>query len=215
MHSIKRTTEPIGLKDTRVKYTGQWVRFYRYNSGPKPTDHRWLNFADDLRDAFHYLCAYCEELCKGEVEHFRPKSLYPWLVYHWSNWLLACRNCNGKKLDRWHPVGYVDPCLNVLQGLPQFYFRWDTKDLEIQPKEDLGSESCRKAQRTIDDIGLNDRHHIKKREEWLIVISTFFSERPSATDPRVQAALAYFTSRTTRQSSFARAWLAEQGYPTV
>lgn len=60
----------------------------------------------------HEKCCYCE---KGrehvhEVEHFRPKTAvqqdrgeprerpgYYWLAYEWSNLLMACRHCNGRK----------------------------------------------------------------------------------------------------------------------
>ncbi|MFT5323547.1 MAG: hypothetical protein ACI8P0_001397 [Planctomycetaceae bacterium] len=43
------------------------------------------------------VCSYC--LCKfdrdrGDVEHFRPKKIYPWLAYSFSNYLLSCLTCN-------------------------------------------------------------------------------------------------------------------------
>jgi uncharacterized protein (TIGR02646 family) len=44
-------------------------------------------------------CAYCQGLLtagdRGDVEHFRPKSIYWWLVYSFDNYLLSCRNCNS------------------------------------------------------------------------------------------------------------------------
>lgn len=43
-----------------------------------------------------WVCAYClKELADGdEVEHFRPKSVYWWLAYDFSNYFLACHRCN-------------------------------------------------------------------------------------------------------------------------
>lgn len=45
------------------------------------------------------VCAYCQ--CSlddtSEVEHFRPKSVYWWLAYDFSNYLLSCSRCNQKK----------------------------------------------------------------------------------------------------------------------
>lgn len=43
-------------------------------------------------------CAYCEAPLKavayGDVEHFRPKSIYWWLAYNYENYLASCTLCN-------------------------------------------------------------------------------------------------------------------------
>lgn len=43
-------------------------------------------------------CAYCdaptEVVAHGDVEHFRPKSVYWWLAYCYDNYLFACQLCN-------------------------------------------------------------------------------------------------------------------------
>jgi hypothetical protein len=43
-------------------------------------------------------CAYCEAptstVAHGDVEHFRPKSVYWWLAYCYDNYLYACQICN-------------------------------------------------------------------------------------------------------------------------
>ncbi|MFN0052993.1 MAG: hypothetical protein ACKV0T_12475 [Planctomycetales bacterium] len=43
-------------------------------------------------------CAYCESptdvVAHGDVEHFRPKSVYWWLAYCFDNHLFACQICN-------------------------------------------------------------------------------------------------------------------------
>lgn len=43
-------------------------------------------------------CAYCEANTKivahGDVEHYRPKSVYWWLAYTYDNYLYACQICN-------------------------------------------------------------------------------------------------------------------------
>lgn len=49
------------------------------------------------REAFGK-CAYCEAptdvVAHGDVEHFRPKSVYWWLAYCYDNFLYACQVCN-------------------------------------------------------------------------------------------------------------------------
>jgi hypothetical protein len=43
-------------------------------------------------------CAYCEAstetVAHGDVEHFRPKSIYWWLAFCYDNYLFACQLCN-------------------------------------------------------------------------------------------------------------------------
>src|SRR5437867_3043275 len=40
-------------------------------------------------------CCYCEDSFADEVEHVRPKSLYPEHVFVWENYLYSCGPCNG------------------------------------------------------------------------------------------------------------------------
>ena len=42
-------------------------------------------------------CGYCEDSYADEVEHVRPKSLYPECVFRWSNYLYVCGACNTPK----------------------------------------------------------------------------------------------------------------------
>jgi hypothetical protein len=46
-------------------------------------------------------CAYCEDSMADEVEHIRPKSLFPEIVFTWENYLFACGPCNGPKSNRY------------------------------------------------------------------------------------------------------------------
>jgi hypothetical protein len=42
-------------------------------------------------------CMYCEDSMACEVEHFRPKALYPEFVFVWLNYLYSCGPCNRVK----------------------------------------------------------------------------------------------------------------------
>ena len=46
-------------------------------------------------------CMYCEDAPADEVEHFRPKDLFPEHAFSWSNYLYSCGPCNGPKNNRW------------------------------------------------------------------------------------------------------------------
>lgn len=47
-------------------------------------------------------CCYCEDSLADEVEHIRPKSLYPELVFVWENYLYSCGPCNSKKSNNYY-----------------------------------------------------------------------------------------------------------------
>ena len=49
-------------------------------------------------------CGYCEDSVGDEVEHIRPKDLYPEVVFVWENYLLACGPCNGGKNNRFSVI---------------------------------------------------------------------------------------------------------------
>lgn len=64
---------------------------------------RWKKAKPQLETETFGKCAFCEAPTSavyfGDVEHFRPKSVYWWLAYCYENFLYSCRVCNGKKSD--------------------------------------------------------------------------------------------------------------------
>ena len=55
-------------------------------------------------------CNYCEDSVADEVEHIKPKDLYPEFVFVWDNYLFACGNCNGPKSSRFAVFDAVGGC---------------------------------------------------------------------------------------------------------
>ena len=212
MHWVDRGPEPGGLAQIRLTYTSRWVRYYSHRIGNQPADSHWLRFHPDLTRVFAGLCAYCEEVTKGEVDHFRPKSRFPRLVYSWSNWLLACHECNHAKLSTWPVGGYVDPCSRSGPGVPESCLVFDVPTGFISPNRTLNRYHRVKAQRTIDDLGLNDLHHLKKRVEWLELFSAAMPEDPDGMTAHTRQTLVHFSSRERHLSSLVRAWLSQWGY---
>jgi uncharacterized protein (TIGR02646 family) len=59
-------------------------------------------------------CIYCEGSINApraaNVEHFKPKALFPSLAYEWTNYFLGCTGCNGAKSNKWPARGsYIRP----------------------------------------------------------------------------------------------------------
>lgn len=85
---------------------------------------------EKLNKYYFHKCAYCEVICKAEIEHYRPKkgvsedsthNGYYWLAYEWSNLVPSCRYCNteGGKGNQFPVMGkrVVNPPLDNLGNL--------------------------------------------------------------------------------------------------
>lgn len=58
----------------------------------------WGDAKDRLKKVSNGKCWYCEsrqERSDNAVDHYRPKSIYPWLAYELSNFRYACTFCNS------------------------------------------------------------------------------------------------------------------------
>lgn len=58
----------------------------------------WGESKQQLLKESNNKCAYCEAplrvVAYGDVEHYRPKSIYWWLAYNYENYLASCTLCN-------------------------------------------------------------------------------------------------------------------------
>jgi uncharacterized protein (TIGR02646 family) len=70
--------------------------------GPSPQVYaKYQDAGPDLQSRIGDYCSYCERQIETNlaVEHIRPKSLVAALQTEWTNFLLACVNCNSSKGD--------------------------------------------------------------------------------------------------------------------
>lgn len=75
--------------------------YYQAQAAGRPMDFSaagWKPAKAQLKRESNGKCAYCEAstdtVAHGDVEHFRPKSVYWWLAYCYDNYLFACQICN-------------------------------------------------------------------------------------------------------------------------
>jgi uncharacterized protein (TIGR02646 family) len=62
----------------------------------------WTSVKGLLADLSHDKCWYCEcrqERADNAVDHFRPKSTYPWYAFELRNFRYACTFCNSIRRD--------------------------------------------------------------------------------------------------------------------
>lgn len=140
-------------------------------------------------------CAYCGYSKADEIDHIWPKSLYPELVFAWTNYLYSCGECNGFKggkfaifadnaatvvtsLERRAGSAIVEP----VKGEPAIIDPWREDPLEFlfidlipeprsrlvcqyRPKYGIGDREVARANYTIDVLGLNSRNHLPRGRE--------------------------------------------------
>jgi uncharacterized protein (TIGR02646 family) len=125
-------------------------------------------------------CGYCEDSAADEIEHIKPKNLYPEATFAWLNYLYACGPCNTCKRSKFaiferRTGKLVDvhrkpkaPVVRPRPGTPVLIdprtedpcdFLW--LDLLttfcFSPRIGIGQFAYQRAKYTIDTLGLNER----------------------------------------------------------
>lgn len=114
MNKITRPEEP----DFLAKNAQKWNDAFAENRAKKSTfTFQWATYKKErvnilllphLRHMTQGHCAFCDgypfDMSTETIEHFRPKSVYPHLAYHWDNLFLACNICQDAKLEKFNPL---------------------------------------------------------------------------------------------------------------
>lgn len=78
----------------------------RVEAAPRHWDNVRVGVGRPVRDTLRAMCTdaepccYCGDSVGANVDHIRPKFLYPDQTFVWTNLLLACSRCNTVKGDR-------------------------------------------------------------------------------------------------------------------
>ncbi|MGE0432991.1 MAG: aminoglycoside phosphotransferase [Planctomycetota bacterium] len=131
-------------------------------------------------------CMFCGDSLADEVEHYRPKDLFPGDCFVWANYLYACGPCNGGfKRDRFAvfdatgslvhldqtraaeigrglpaspPIAGDPVLLNPRTDDPMQFILLDIQDsFRFLPDPDCDQRSLQRARYTISLLGLNSR----------------------------------------------------------
>ena len=89
------------MPDLRKKAELLVELYYEARASAKPMAFKssgWSRAKAQLKKDTNGKCAYCEAntevAAHGDVEHFRPKSVYWWLAFSFDNYLYSCQICN-------------------------------------------------------------------------------------------------------------------------
>ena len=132
-------------------------------------------------------CMYCEDSAACEVEHFRPKSFYPDLVFVWLNYLYSCGACNRIKRSKFRilvantvsvdlvrrrgepvvaPEDGSPVLINPRNEDPLYYLGLDLIDtFWFVPRHPIGTWEHTRADYTIASLKLNERDELPKARQ--------------------------------------------------
>lgn len=121
---------------------GEAVQFVRYQDA-----------APYLKERLGRYCSFCERWVASSlaVEHKQPKSRAPQLEQEWSNFLLACANCNSVKGARHFDAGQViwpdeDDTFSAIEYLPSG---------RVRPRENLPADLSERSSNLLNLVGLD------------------------------------------------------------
>ena len=121
-------------------------------------------------------CVYCTDSVGDEIEHVKPKDLYPEEVFRWPNYVYACGICNGRKSNKFSVINrnkIVDvtrprgsPIKPPISGEPVFvnprledpldYMMMDLiGTFWLLPRMGIGQLGTKRAEFTIETLDLN------------------------------------------------------------
>ena len=93
-HGEKKRTLEKELLINQRRVRRDEIQKHTFNS------NHWKPAKEQLFVETRDKCAYCEATTKtthhGDVEHYRPKSIYWWLAYCYDNYLASCQFCNQR-----------------------------------------------------------------------------------------------------------------------
>ena len=130
-------------------------------TGDDDSDLNTRFFTCDHFEPRHLLCHH--DPAVGQCSDNPPPHSADCLIYDWANLVYACRSCADAKGGQWPRLGdsangYIDPsCDPAASDAPNAVFIYDTNSGRIFARDGLSEITRNNAQRTIDDLALNER----------------------------------------------------------
>jgi len=109
MIKLKEVALPDDIRNRVAAYQQQINQEVDYELRREKARQMWETHSQSLSKVREILkemtpsiesCCYCEDSFARDIDHFRPKTLYPNDTFVWENYLLACPTCNGNKKDK-------------------------------------------------------------------------------------------------------------------
>ncbi|MEX6218925.1 HNH endonuclease [Mammaliicoccus sciuri] len=150
MIKLKKSEQPKILHDNAVKWTENLQPFVdKGETIPKNLLNKYSHkkIKEQLLIETNKKCAYCESFITtidyGDIEHIKPKKLFPYDTFKWSNLTISCQKCNKNKGSYYS------------ESLPLINPYIDDPEAEILYSGCYGIGKTKTAMKTIDQLKLN------------------------------------------------------------
>jgi uncharacterized protein (TIGR02646 family) len=163
MEKINRTPAPQWLAEKWQVWGEAWKS--KYEETGKSGDFEWRKNKkqgkEDLLEKLSLMtkrhCSFCDAFPMGRrvpntIEHFKPKSKFPLLAYHWDNLFLCCGLCQEKG-DKFDSL-LLKPDEQYYDFDRFFKIEWDTG--KFVPNTSSTLENQQRARLTIELYKLNE-----------------------------------------------------------
>lgn len=167
MHSVVRGKKPTSLKDNAAKWKndllGQVSQYSTFTDIPSKYVNKYKqeDVKQELINMYEGLCCYCESpigvQTYEQIEHLKPKSIFPSLCFEWNNLHLCCQVCNTSyKKDNWdynNPI--LDPTVDKID---------DFLEINLETGEIVLINHNARGKITIEHAGLNRLNLVQRRK---------------------------------------------------
>ena len=113
MHKVKRNEPPEGLEELKCKFMKEYNENVNTTKEWNSLDHKLKKqIVYNLKEMYGGKCAYCEsnigDNSYAHIDHFKPKSKFPLLIFEYNNMNYCCQICNTNKLEKYDSQ-MIDP----------------------------------------------------------------------------------------------------------
>jgi uncharacterized protein (TIGR02646 family) len=106
----------------------------------------------------HQRCMYCLDSHGSDIEHFRPKSLYPKRMFKWRNFLLCCTECGRIKGNQFPLQGRKPLLIDPSKEQPWLYIDFDPETGNLVARFDpVTGDYSVKGESTVTTLKLDQR----------------------------------------------------------
>lgn len=108
-------------------------------------------------------CMYCVDSQASDIEHFRPKSRYPELMFAWRNLLLVCTPCGRYKGHQFPMLRHRRPALlDPTQDDPWLHLSFDPRLLTITARILVPGGPSQRGEATVALLRLDRREGLQE-----------------------------------------------------
>lgn len=163
MRNVERTAEPQSLSNNADRWKRELLdEIANQGEDVSKVEKRFFNkynkqdVKEALNEMYDGLCCYCEGKTGTvdylQIDHRKPKKLFPESTYDWNNLNLSCTICNRRKGDKYSKKY---PILDAVRDVPiskHFTYMVDTYGVWVIPMSNRGQTTKEHADLNRDNL---------------------------------------------------------------